>query len=171
MNSFSTAPKLDVPRQSTRNNSVMEHLMIEDLNVTDLENQTIQENTLKYTCDVCHYVTTNKKNIDEHITEKHESNKNEEVTFMCTICNHEFREAESYDSHLKIHEVRKESYSIKELENLAFCDIIDHQISISMDCLECEHKAVTETQLKGPVSGFVGCIPLPSLESIITRNP
>ena len=25
--------------------------------------------------------------------------------------------------------------------------------------------------LKGPVSGFVGCIPLPSLDSIITRNP
>ena len=25
--------------------------------------------------------------------------------------------------------------------------------------------------LKGPVSGFVGHIPLPSLDSIITRNP
>ena len=24
--------------------------------------------------------------------------------------------------------------------------------------------------LKGPVSGFVGCIPLPSFDSIITRN-
>ena len=32
-------------------------------------------------------------------------------------------------------------------------------------------KLLGKLHLKGPVSGFVGHIPLPSLDSIITRNP
>ena len=94
---------------------MVENLMIEDLTVTELEDQTFQENTLKYTCDVCNYITTNKKNIDEHVIEKHESNKDEEVTFICTICSHEFKEADNYDSHMKSHEVRKLGLSCAKL--------------------------------------------------------
>ena len=61
--------KMLEPRQSTRNNSIVENLMIEDVTVTDLtkENEeNLEENTLKYTCNDCLFITTNKSSIENN---------------------------------------------------------------------------------------------------------
>ena len=49
------------PRQSTRNNSLIENLMIEDVTTTNLTNESVdlvEENTLRYTCNECMFATT-----------------------------------------------------------------------------------------------------------------
>ena len=82
-------------RQSTRNNSVVEHLLIEDITVTGLGNRSetlLEENSLKYTCHACNYVTTNKVDIDNHVLSKHLPCDDEELRFICIICKHEFKD-------------------------------------------------------------------------------
>ena len=48
--SFNVSRSAKGPRQSTRNNSVIETMMLENLTSTDIENKNLDENTLKYTC-------------------------------------------------------------------------------------------------------------------------
>ena len=74
MNSFNSSKKLVEPRHSTRNNSVIDNLMIEDVTVSNITDQTketnentLEENTLKYLCNNCRFVTTSKSNINEHV--------------------------------------------------------------------------------------------------------
>ena len=87
-------------KQSTRNNSLAENLMIEDMTISDLDDktkiETLHEEQLKYTCHECNFTTLNKKEIDNHIANTHTEQKNEEVAFICTICGHEFEEVENY---------------------------------------------------------------------------
>ena len=143
------------PRHSTRNNSV-ENIMLEDISITDLDKsgvKTIEESSLKYSCDVCKFTTMNKKSIDDHIKMKHETNNDEEVKYMCTICHHEFIEAEVFDSHLKTHELiqDKTELEFQELENLIHCQIIDYNRSYFMDCHKCKFKGETENQLNAHI--------------------
>ena len=70
-------------RESTKNNSVMETLMIEDVttdNLTDESRNIVEENSLKYTCNDCMFVTTSKTNINEHVRISHSPDKDEEVS-------------------------------------------------------------------------------------------
>ena len=108
---LNSSSKIGNQKQSTRNNSLIENLMIEDLTATDLTKdceETAEENPLKYTCKECNVGTTSKKQIDDHIRSKHLPDREEEVKFVCTICQHEFCEVDDYDSHVKLHDIATE---------------------------------------------------------------
>ena len=60
VSSLNSSKKSIGPRQSTRNNSIIERLMIEDVSVSDLTKDNVkkvEENSLKYTCYECNYIT------------------------------------------------------------------------------------------------------------------
>ena len=57
--SFNMSKKFEEPRQSTRNNSAIECLMLEDVTVTNISNtsENLEENAQKFTCEVCNFAT------------------------------------------------------------------------------------------------------------------
>ena len=127
--SFNTSKKVLKPRQSTRNNSIVEKLMVEDETVTDSTNDSVtqleekpQDTPLKYTCYECNFITTSKESINKHGKAKHK-----EFRFICTSCNHKFTEVENYDNHVKIHEI-DDNEDIAELKNRIFCHILENMI-------------------------------------------
>ena len=147
--------RLAGPRQSTRNNSVVENLMIEDITATDIENDgknVLEEKSLKYTCKECNYATTNKGHIDDHVSSKHLPHDDEEVKFVCTICKHEFNEAEDYDSHVKIHEEvnKEEDIQFSELENRILIHLTEYDTPESANITydTCEFKQKEKCPLK-----------------------
>ena len=136
--------KLVEPRQSTRNNSVIVEansvstnhpvtdnlLMLENITIADMtkeEENILEENSLKYTCDNCNFVTVSKKNIDEHIKTKHIPEVDEEIRFECAKCKQELTEAKEYDDHMKTHDKAENNCNnlMKELENKILCQIIE----------------------------------------------
>jgi hypothetical protein len=95
MASFNLSNKLMEKRQSTRNNSLIENLMMEDATTTDLTDGSVhvlEENLLKYTCKECNLITTSREQIDDHVRSKHLPDSDEEVRFVCIVCQHEFIE-------------------------------------------------------------------------------
>ena len=147
---LNSSNKMKESRHSTRNNSVIEHLMIEDISSTDLESRNgnpLEENSLKYTCNECKYITTNKAHIDDYVKSQHLPCDNEEVQFVCIICKHEFKEAEDYETHVKIHDGQSEAENkeFNQLNNFIFNDILEHlayetQNDNKCKCKKCELK-------------------------------
>ena len=131
--------KLVEPRQSTRNNSIVEEninpvtenlLMLENITIADMtreDENILEENLLKYTCDDCNFVTLSKKSIDEHIKSKHIPEVDEEIRFECAKCKQELTEAKEYDDHMKTHDKPEINCDniMKELENKILCQIIE----------------------------------------------
>ena len=170
-----TSKRICSPLQSTRNNSIVERLMIEDVSVTDLSLnnvKNVEENTLKYTCFQCNYATTSKELIDNHVEANHVNDGEEEVKFVSIICGHEFDIADDYDLHVKTHEVVASTVNenlvddaMRELSNLVYCHILDHQVhlmSAELDgditengfqlealqqCHQCDYRATNNTDL------------------------
>ena len=72
-------------KHSTRNNSISEALLQDNLTISDLSNQspelTLVENGLKFTCLECKFVTTVKSTMDEHVHSLHGKSN-----FICRIC-------------------------------------------------------------------------------------
>ena len=99
LQSFDNSRNIDVQKQSTRNNSIVENLMIEDATITDLtqETTTLDEPVLKYTCNECNIATKSQADINDHVQRKHANNPEEEVKFVCTKCPYEFSEQENYE--------------------------------------------------------------------------
>ena len=97
--------------QSTRNNSIVERLMLEDLSLPHLSAETItlDDSVLSYTCEECNYRTTSKGSMDDHIRLEHEPFENQEVFFSCKECNHDFKEIDDYSSHMRNHKKDKEN--------------------------------------------------------------
>ena len=135
------------------NNSVIEGLMVEDMTISDLDKTSstpMDENSLKYTCHECNYVTTIKNEIDNHIRGKHTPLEDEEVRFVCTVCKHEFKEAENYDNHVKMHDSeRKEQFQVfSELENRIYCYILEANIDMELyACNICGFKTEEKVHL------------------------
>ena len=52
----------------------------------------------------------------------------EEVKFVCIICEHEFNKADDYDIHMKTHDESKREKDLEflELENLTLCYILEY---------------------------------------------
>ena len=100
--SFEASLSLREHPQSTRNNSVVEKMMLEDVSVSDLPNETItlDETTFSYTCEECKYRTKNKSRMNEHVKKEHEPNTNEEVFFTCKECSHDFVGEDDFKSHM-----------------------------------------------------------------------
>ena len=88
--------------QSTRNNSLVEALLLEDITVTDLSKG--RSDALKYTCLECNFKTTTKTEMDTHVHSLHVSVELEEINFVCGICKHEFTINEDYKDHVKNHD-------------------------------------------------------------------
>ena len=103
---FNMSRKLQEPRESTRNNSTVEALMLEDITIADITdgNVNLKEKALKYTCIECKFITVNKDKMDIHVMTEHESSSHEEPTFFCNVCKHEFNEVINYNSHIIIHD-------------------------------------------------------------------
>ena len=126
------------PKQSTRNNSVIDAMMLEDMTITELDSvkNNLEENALKYTCMDCNLVTVSKESMDIHVKDKHLQNENEEVKFSCTKCKHDFKEVEDFNAHVKSHEVtvhvisaiiehEENAEDLATLKNLIYCEILD----------------------------------------------
>ena len=103
--SFNSSKKSLSQMESTRNNSIVERLMIEDVTITGLsgDDQPVEEVPLKYTCFECKYTTKSKQSIDEHVKLNHGPELTEEVRFICKVCDHAFGELENYEIHEKTH--------------------------------------------------------------------
>ena len=124
---------LSVPRESTRNNSIVESLMVEDMTISELSAKNVsalEENCLKYTCNDCMFVTNKKASIDDHVKTTHRADQNEEVRFVCMVCNQELKEANEYEKHIKSHEtpVRIE-VNFEEIQYVVYNYILEHFIN------------------------------------------
>ena len=120
--------KIDQQKQSTRNNSLTEQLLIEDVtssNLTLEEPEVLKETIYKYTCDTCEFVTKNKTDIDEHVISKHLNKDDEEVKYLCTRCHKEFNNVQLYENHAKIHSKEANKTDLTDLENLAYMSILE----------------------------------------------
>ena len=104
--SVNTSQNLMIQRQSTRNNSFVESLMMEDVTATDLadDSVTLNENVLEYNCMDCNFLTTCKENMSKHTDQQHKRNVTEEVKFVCIDCLQEFSQECDYNEHCKTHE-------------------------------------------------------------------
>ena len=82
--SFNASLPLKEHKQSTRNNSILENLMLDDISLTSIEkdNITLEEMVLKYTCMDCKFVTKNKTDMDSHVDTIHSSRKNKGIREM-----------------------------------------------------------------------------------------
>ena len=104
--SFNGSLSLRQHPQSTRNNSVIECLMLEDVSATNLSSDaiTLDLNVLRYTCGECNIRTTSKTQMDHHVEKEHTPDANEEVIFSCHICTHDFKKEDDLNAHMKTHD-------------------------------------------------------------------
>ena len=122
--------------QSTRNNSIIEPIMIEDLTASELSNDSanLEEASLKYTCLDYNFVTLRKDFMDKHVKETHQPNENEEVKFSCIKCGHDFNELENYNTHVKSHDElsvkpeQQDTIEKKEKENACLQNLVYNPI-------------------------------------------
>ena len=131
-------------RQSTRNNSISEALLQENISSTNISNQnqriTIQENALKYTCLECNFATSEKGDMNDHVINIHDCTGLKNMNFVCRICNNEFNGEDEYNTHVKTHE--SEETSPQEAHELSE---ENHQIH---KCEECNHEFQNIIDLK-----------------------
>ena len=167
--SFNSSKQIE-HKQSTRNNSIVEKIMIEDISVTDLTDDDREHRTeqpLKYTCDQCNHITTNKENIDDHIRSIHGSKDTMEVLFYCTDCGYEFEVAADYDHHIRVHETEKSKIKDnasndieKDVVHTVYMHILENYIDnitkapyeddpiFNENCHQCDHIALNDLELK-----------------------
>ena len=90
----------EAQKQSTRNNSIVENLMLENITITDISQEviTVEENAV---------------------------NTGREVNIVCTTCQHELFEEDDYQEHMRNHE---DTVELKELQNLVYSFILETQI-------------------------------------------
>ena len=103
----SSSSLLQIPlKHSTRNNSISEALLEDNINILNLSKQspeiTLEETGLKFTCLECKFVTTEKLTMDVHVQSLHGKSN-----FVCKLCEHEFLDEEDYNLHVNTHEVPK----------------------------------------------------------------
>ena len=165
--SLNSPKPLVAENQPVENTSVVEMMMLEDASVSGLtDDDDIEEIPLKYTCFDCQFVTTSKTKIDDHVTDKHATEPNEEVRFLCTNCEQVFTVEEDYDSHAKSHEISTgntdiEANGLKELLNKVLMDIIEHDIDnqkqsenslyepeVLIKCKRCDYTSNHESDIK-----------------------
>ena len=110
--SFEASLSLREHPQSTRNNSLIEKMMLEDMSSNELTTSlNLDEKAMKYTCLECKLFTSNKVDMDTHVRDQHLPNEDEVVKFTCTKCGHDFDEVENYSSHMNSHDNEKKQCS------------------------------------------------------------
>ena len=96
-------------KHSTRNNSISEALMQENMTITSIISDQgtkapLEENTLKYTCLDCNFATTEKELMSKHVKGLHGDTSSTDPNFICKVCDHELQGAEDYNIHVKTHD-------------------------------------------------------------------
>ena len=123
--------------------------MIEDMSVAEIED-TIEEDSLKFTCKDCKYTTKSKTHIDSHVRSEHTNDDDQEVEFICAVCKFKFNEAEGYNSHVLIHDGNPQ-LDLQALQNLVFCKILDVEIEnmneFDKRCKHCNFVTKTDSIL------------------------
>ena len=117
----------DITQEEKEDRKKLEELSNSTRYITHEDENTLEENSLKYTCNDCNFVTSSKRNIDEHIETKHLPEVDEDIRFECSKCKQELTEAKEYDNHMKTHDKAEDinDQPIKELENMIFNLIIE----------------------------------------------
>ena len=69
----------------------------------EIQSQVVIEEALKYTCLTCDYKTKTRTHMEKHVESTHEVT-DKEVNVVCGLCDHEFKEKESYNLHVRIHD-------------------------------------------------------------------
>ena len=133
--SLNISDKLAQQKQSTRNNSLTEKLMLEDVSLMDLS-QEVQENlkedTHKFTCDPCNFATKSKGEINDHVKKQHSSEEIEEVKYLCTKCGKEFVNVEEYENHEEVHfKTKQKETEISEIQNLIYIAILENELEVA----------------------------------------
>ena len=157
--SLNISDKLAQQKQSTRNNSLSEKLMLEDGSLIDLSQEvpeSITEDIHKYTCDPCNFATRNKSEINDHVQKKHSSQEIEEINYLCTKCGKEFVNVEEYEKHEEVHYTTKQRETVtSEMENLIYIAILENEIEVAnksekqtCECTFCAFKAETMQDMK-----------------------
>ena len=129
--SLDISNKLSDQKQSTRNNSLVEMVMIEDLTANELtigDTKRPKEISYKYTCDTCDFVTIRKESMDEHVVKQHLNKEDEEVKYLCTECKREFDDAGEYEEHASEHASDKVIPDLKDIENLMYIAILENHV-------------------------------------------
>ena len=109
------------PYQSTKNNTINDMIMQEDITLNDLSLDE-QNDILLFSCLVCDWKTKSKKLLDDHLDEVHNDSP---VTFVCRPCSVSFSNHEDHKEHMNSHErTSKESCDV-EAEKLLEESIVD----------------------------------------------
>ena len=108
LSSNSLSCSLALPLHSTRNNSLVEVHLQENMTITNLSNvhskaENRKKETLKYTCLECDYKTRAKRHMDRHVSCILKPGP-KDVNFVCGTCGHEFFEKDDYNLHVKTHD-------------------------------------------------------------------
>ena len=161
-NSFNLSNKVIVPRESTRNNSIVQDKLLgEDLTLTDVlddTNKEIEDVPLKFTCFECNFVTTSKEGMDSHLNNKHVS-ENTEVMFVCSKCGHEFCVADDYEEHIKTHDAEDISeIEFNDLVNKIYISILEQHIQSPQDKSESWNLTNSYSNSKGKKCETCECI-------------
>ena len=131
----STSLALKTPMHSTRNNSFSE-VMLENMSITNISNESKKDESLKYTCLECNFITKEKGCMDAHVVECHGLSVSTVLDFICGICKHEFTEADDYNKHVQIHEVKPEEAIekalLKEAKNVDKVTTLDESVIPTM---------------------------------------
>ena len=109
----SLSASLALPRHSTRNNSIIEAMIEDNITITDLSASTNENDVgigndnevLKYTCLECNFATKDKGCMDAHVKNVHTDSRTG-VDFICRVCKHEFDKEDNYNAHVKTHEIK-----------------------------------------------------------------
>ena len=136
MDSSKSSSNIQTPlRHSTRNNSLSEALMQEDLTLADITNESnklaLEEEggRQKLYCPDCNSIFKEKVLLDEHLKTTHGNPK-----FTCTTCDHEFSEEKNLDTHILTHrQIQHPEKAIEYLDDAneneneikcPFCDLL-----------------------------------------------
>ena len=133
-------------KHSTRNNSISEVLLQENVSITNLSKQsvTIDANLFKYTCLDCNFATTEKAKLNDHVVKHHDCTGIRNLNFKCITCNCEFDGEELYQSHVKTHDV-----VTVEQPQVQDCTAENHTI---LKCKECSYVSENNSELNKHVS-------------------
>ena len=102
----SPSSSLAIPQHhSTRNNTLTEALMLENMTAASISDEETVSDALKYTCLECNFKTKDKLHMDEHVKLVHANDEIEEINFVCGSCSHKFTKEDDFNDHVKIHDM------------------------------------------------------------------